>query len=531
MATASNVKLPDLINRWIEVQKKSCSLERTEPLDIDAINLTLLLKSMGLRLQYLDFEADKGSTDNLTVTIKCNRSGMRADLSYELVNCSCPEKTDCESSFWEVQATGPQVFSKFKNNTSSNLLPDVSESCALVSKAMLSNLLDFYQASIRQVKEGKEQAMLHSPLKSPRGKVCVTSPGLTVQSPFSTPPAEGKCLSRIEAGKERGFPNQIDKGPQLDVAECSDKQQQKDAGSKNDPTPGKTASRGSSEGQSEAKSNSSAESVGINNKTHEIAHSECNSEKPVVEAAQSPEHTSVPDEKAYEAMKTLVTSSPNEKRFHSTPTQLDQQHDRDLNVINYLQQARSQIDMALLLMKLNTTQDIADGSAVTITPQHTTAISRKSLITPKFLQPRSSSLLSIERRRPPVDIGAKKKSSSNSSLSSTAKSSISGNSGGRADTPRPSIAQVKSVATLRKTVSMPHSGALGSTGQLPPTASKKSTASTLGTLAAQRKLLQPSTPTSTGRQIPKPPISNRPMSSLASGLIQRSSSASHITKK
>lgn len=166
MAT-SNVKLPDLINRWIEVQKKGTELERAKPLDIDAINLTLLLKSMGLRLQYLDFETEKSNADNLTITVKCNRSGMRAELSYELLRCSCPEKTDQESSFWEVQGTGPKVFSKCKNNASSNLLPDVSESCALVSKAMLANLLDYYEASIRQVKEGKEQAMLHSPLKSP----------------------------------------------------------------------------------------------------------------------------------------------------------------------------------------------------------------------------------------------------------------------------------------------------------------------------------------------------------------------------
>uniref|UniRef100_A0AAG5DIW7 Uncharacterized protein n=1 Tax=Anopheles atroparvus TaxID=41427 RepID=A0AAG5DIW7_ANOAO len=522
MATAAcNVKLPDLINRWIEVQKKGSGLERPEPLDIDAINLTLLLKSMGLRLQYLDFEADKSNADNLTVSIKCNRSGMRADLSYDLVSCSCPEKTERESSFWEVQATGPQVFSKCKNNTSSNLLPDVSESCALVSKAMLSNLLDFYQASIRQVNEEREQAVLQSPLKSPRAKVCVTSPGLTIQNPCSTPPAEGKCLSRIDTAREQG--DTMQKELPQHKQEIIEKQQKEDE-NKIDPTPGKSSSRGSSEGRAELKSNSSADSVGINNKTRELTHSDCNAEKPVVESAHSPEHTSVPDEKAYEAMKTLVTSSPNEKRMHTTPSQLDLKQDRDLNVINYLQQARSQIDMALLLMKLNTTQDISDGSTMTITPQHTTAVSRKSLVTPKFLQPRSSSLLSIDRRRPPIDTGAKKKSSSNSSLSST--KSISTGSVGRADTPRPSLAQVKNVTALRKI--MPSSGAVG---QFSTSAGKKPATSSLGALAAQRKLLPPSTPISSGRQIPKPPLSARPISSLATGLIQRSSSASLITKK
>uniref|UniRef100_A0A182YCD9 Transcriptional coactivator p15 (PC4) C-terminal domain-containing protein n=1 Tax=Anopheles stephensi TaxID=30069 RepID=A0A182YCD9_ANOST len=405
MAT-NNVKLPDLIHKWIEVQKKVTELERTKPLDIDAINLTLLLKSMGLRLQYLDFETEKSNTDNLTITVKCNRSGMRAELSYELLRCSCPEKSDRESSFWEVQGTGPTVFSKFKNNASSNLLPDVSESCALVSKAMLSNLLDFYEASIREVKEGKEQAMLHSPLKSPRPKVSVISPGLSMKKPFSTPPAEGKCSSRIDVSAAPGTGN-------------------------------------------ETKSNTSSESVGINNKTHELPNSEYPVNKPVIDAVLSPAHTSVADENAYEAMKTLVTSSPNEKPVE---TAVNTQHDRDLNVISYLQEARIQIDMALMLMKVNTTQDVTNGFVGPITPQHATAISRKSLVsTPRFAPPRSNSLLSIERRRPTSggDVGAVKKTTSASSLQSTSRLSI-GSVVGRADTPRPFVAQVKSVAALRK---------------------------------------------------------------------------------
>uniref|UniRef100_A0A182MU62 Transcriptional coactivator p15 (PC4) C-terminal domain-containing protein n=1 Tax=Anopheles culicifacies TaxID=139723 RepID=A0A182MU62_9DIPT len=432
MAT-NNVKLPDLIHKWIEVQKKITELERTKPLDIDAINLTLLLKSMGLRLQYLDFEAEKSNTDNLTITVKCNKSGMKAELSYELLRCSCPEKTDRDSSFWEVQGTGPKVFSKFKNNASSNLLPDVSESCALVSKVMLSNLLDFYEASIRDVKEGNEQAMLHSPLKSPRPKVSVISPGLTVKKPFSTPPAEGKCSSRIDVVEK------------LKEQEMESKDHAKD---ETIPNGSSLLNRHSSDGES--KSNTSSESVGINNKTHEMVNSDHPVNKPVVDAVLSPAHTSVADDNAYEAMKTLVTSSPNEIPANTPDSQLD----RDRNVICYLQEARSQIDMALLLMKINTTQDVSNGFGGIVTPHQVSAMSRKPVVsTPKFAQPRSSSLLSIERRRPPIDVGAVKKISSASTLQSISRLSI-GSGSGRADTPRPSVAQVKSVAALRKPATM-----------------------------------------------------------------------------
>uniref|UniRef100_A0A182NPR9 Transcriptional coactivator p15 (PC4) C-terminal domain-containing protein n=1 Tax=Anopheles dirus TaxID=7168 RepID=A0A182NPR9_9DIPT len=519
---SSNVKLPDLIDKWIEVQKKRPDLERAKPLDIDAINLTLLLKSMGLRLQYLDFEADKSNTDNLTITVKCNRSGMRADLSYELLRCSCPEKNDQESSFWEVQATGPKVFSKFKNNTSSNLLPDVSESCALVSKAMLSNLLDFYETSIRQVKEEKEQAMLHSPLKSPRPKVSVISPGLTMKTPFSTPPAEGKCFSRVETA---AVESDAKPAVQRETTGTAAEQQPEHL----------VSTQRANEEQAEAKSNTSAESVGINNKTHELVGSDHHHNKPVVDAVLSSAHTSVADDHAFEAMKTLVTSSPNENQpAHDTAGLL---HDRDQNVINYLQQARSQIDMALLLMQINTTQDMTH----TITPQHASTVSRKSLVmgsncpTPKFAQPlRSSSLLSIERRRPPVDAGTgtgKKKLSATSALAFTPRLSL-GSSVGRADTPRPSMAQVKSVAALRKAPSMPTTGGSSLVAQ-PATGSLKKPAT--GSIAAltqsQRKLLPPGTPTGTGRTIPKPPTSGRPMTAGGAGLIRRSSSASYIQKK
>ncbi|XP_052861269.1 uncharacterized protein LOC128268259 [Anopheles cruzii] len=525
MATIGNVKLPDLINRWIEVQKPGTGSNRSEPLNIDVINLTLMLKSMGLRLKYLDFDAEKDNTDSMTISIKCNRSGIRAEMSYDLQQpgCGCPEKTDRDSSFWEVQATGPTVFSKFKNNTSSNLLPDVSERCAVVSKAMLSNLLEFYQASIRQVKDGKERPMLKSPLKNPEPTVCVTSPGLTIKAPFSTPPAEGKCTSRLSLSERQSAT------PIEGIAPGKEEARKQDT--KSEPSPGCS---------NECKSNNSSDSVGINNKTHDIVNSEHHAHKPVVE----PIHTStasVPDENVFacnEAMKTVITSSPVARKPGSTlQDTLDIQHDRDANVINYLHQARSQIDMALMLMKLNTTQDISNGSGHTMTPRHVTAISRKPLLTPKIQQTRSSSLLSIERRRvlAAVDMGVKKKLASTSSLGSTPRVA-SGTIAARADTPRPTIPHMKSVAALRRTATMPSTsvGSVQQTVHRSKLTTATGTAAGGGTPSGQRKFLQPSTPVIVpAKPLPRPPISIRVASSAGTkaGLIQRSSSASYISKK
>ncbi|ETN62000.1 hypothetical protein AND_006334 [Anopheles darlingi] len=522
MATIRNVKLPDLINRWIEVQNPESSGTdgaTKEPLEVDAINLTLLLKSMGMRLQYLDFDDEKTNTDALTISIKCNRSGIRSELSYDLQQqgCSCPEKTDRDSSFWEVQATGPKVFSKFKNNTSSNLLPDVSERCALVSKAMLANLLDYYQRSIQQVKEGKERALLKSPLKPKDTVVCVTSPGLTMRTPFSTPPAEGRCTARMSLGATR---EPLLKHDFQDIEADRPDQETKET--------------------AESVASSTENGTGVHNLTHDILDADIdNIHKPVIVPVIAT-NASMPDGESVfncnEAMKHVITSSPVIRKvpppapsLHDT---VDMQQERDVNVINHLQQARSQIDMALLMMNQGTTQDMFGGSALTLTPQQNTAIARKSLGTPRFPPVRSGSLLTIERHRPVAEAGEiKKKTFPTTPSALTGRLSIGGRGttiASRADTPRPSIAQVKAIAGLRRTVTMPPPAAVR---QKPVTG-----ASTGTTLGGQRRLLPSSSATSATAKtvVPRQPISFRPVSSSANrqaGLIHRSSSASLLTKK
>lgn len=462
--TVENVKLPDLITRWIEVQKSRAGFEDGSPLKVDVIDLTLLLKSMGLKLEYLDFQEEKSNTDSLTIDIKCHKSGVMAKMSYDLVDCSCPEKDEKETSFWEVQATGPSVFSKHKNNTSSNLLPEVSENCSLVSKAMLSNLLDYYRSSMKSVERGED--VLQSPLKIAMPRICVTSPSITKERRISiaTPPAEGKFMALIESvtSPEDKKENNIAVNPvELKATE--------DVSS----SPSKPTDRTTDE----MNCNNSVESAGIDNTTKELSNSDSNN-KPIItiEPTSNETHESkMPDDSSFvnsEAMKALITSSPNEKILESA-FNAEQNHERDLNVIHCLQQARQEIDTALLVMKLNNTyRGLPLGSTITTTPQ---TVVRKKLGTPALAE-RSSSLTNINRRMSfpghPADSPKIVRNSSVAKKYAAIPSKLlSTRSTGREDTPRPTATQIKTVTLLRKTNSSASMSSVGNSGVAAKTSS------------------------------------------------------------
>lgn len=345
---------------------------------------------MGFKLEYLDFEKDKSNCETLTVDIKCNKSGVRARMSYDLVDCSCPEKDQKETSFWEVQATGPKEFSKFKNNTSSNLLPEVSEKCSLVSKAMLSNLLDYYRSSIKSIERGEDA--LRSPLKVALPKVCITSPEMiSVPSPFATPPAEGKCIPRVES--MRTPENTVTIDPALSPMKPKSLTELQDNSPNARTEPNKTTS------------SNSPGSVEISNTTREISKTDSDGsshEKPVItfEPIQdNVQQNIIVDENSFansDAMKALITSSPNEKVFEDDGLSADQHNARDVNVIQCLQQAREKIDAALLVMKLNSPyqKPSSRASILTTTPQ---TVIKKKIQTPG-LPERANSFSSMSRR-------------------------------------------------------------------------------------------------------------------------------------
>lgn len=433
---------PEECTEWLLEQKCRAGLAAAtdKPLKIDVIDLTLLLKSMGLKLEFLNFEQEKTNADTFTVDIKCNRSGVKATLTYDLIECTCPEKDEKEASFWEVQGTGPKAFSKGKNDTSSNLLPEVPENCSMVSKAMLTNLLDFYKSSMKSIERGEDA--LNSPLRVATPRICVTSPGT------GSPPEGSQFTDR------NAWNRSTDSDKKMDPALSPMKPK-----SAADSIP---SSSGASSQHDDTKSNNSSEGMEINNATRELYKTDSDEKVAILPTPEK--QTGLPDDSSFansEAMQALITSSPNEKIFESL-LRANHNDERDANVIHCLQQARHQIDAALLVMKLNNPSgpDITQTSTITTTPQ---TVIRKSVVGPKFPE-RTGSLNSINRRmslpgptgRFPTD--------------QTKSTTILGSGGGllkkkvsqlvsastkvipnRGDTPRPNAAQIKAVTALRKT--------------------------------------------------------------------------------
>ncbi|EAT39476.1 AAEL008729-PA [Aedes aegypti] len=455
MENITNVKLYDLITRWIEVQKLRPDYCDGNPLKVDVMDLTLLLKSMGLKLEYIDFEKEKLNADTLTVQIACNKSGVLAKLSYDLVNCSCPDKNDKETSFWEVQGTGPSVFSKFRNDTSSNLLPEISEKCSMVSKAMLSNLLDYYRTNIKAIERGED--VLQSPLKVATPTICVTSPGLTNHS--ATPSAEGKIVIEVESSNITEAPR-IKTAPDGSIIRPRSLEELQES-------PQKVLNE-----QGDTKSNTSSESIGINNATRELSgHGTVN---PImIEPTLSNSH--VPDDSSFansEAMKALITSSPNEKVFDSIlNAELNQE--RDLNVLHCLHQARQQIDAALLVMKLNNPYtDLSKATTITTTPQ--TVIRNKGAV-PKLTERN----IAVARR---MSLPGRPSDSPRTAVTNTPgiprkKPTVPSQlAKARGDTPHPGTSNYKAVSMLRKTsssTSVASTGSVTKTSSAPTMASRK----------------------------------------------------------
>lgn len=127
------------------------SFDKKPPI-LDAIELTMILKSIGFRLDSFDFQAkathtaanggariendcipmakslspqSKSDDDVISVQIACGKSNIVSRMTYRLrdsADCSCPDMASVNNnnSFWEIQATGP-----FSNRRCSGLFTKV----------------------------------------------------------------------------------------------------------------------------------------------------------------------------------------------------------------------------------------------------------------------------------------------------------------------------------------------------------------------------------------------------------------------
>lgn len=101
-------------------------------------------------MDFLPESINSEKSKEINIEVKCNVSGLVARLNYKLDACVCPKKKD-EQTFWEVQGMAPSKTQVKQEATSCSLLPEMSENCSLVSKAILNNLLKYYKDCVGEV--------------------------------------------------------------------------------------------------------------------------------------------------------------------------------------------------------------------------------------------------------------------------------------------------------------------------------------------------------------------------------------------
>lgn len=113
--TAKGTSSIDLVeSEWINITSITVSSHSPTLQDqFNVLDLTLMLKVMGFRLHYLDYEGapnPSAAHQALTIEIKCGKQNLVSRLSAPAESCKCPSKSEDQehdNSFWEVLGTAP----------------------------------------------------------------------------------------------------------------------------------------------------------------------------------------------------------------------------------------------------------------------------------------------------------------------------------------------------------------------------------------------------------------------------------------
>lgn len=260
-------------------------------------------------MDFLPESISNEKSKEISIEVKCSVSGLVAKLNYKLDACVCPKKKD-EQTFWEVQCMAPSSKIQVKQEaTSCSLLPEMSESCSLVSKAILNNLLNYYKDCV-----GEREKESIKKIKIPEM--------------FASNQVKSDALVPKKAEVHVGVPEiNISNIPEINVI-------------------------------SEPKSEVQDTPVPIENKD------------------KSPSDSFIESINANKV--NIATSSPNDK--------VDDQTNRDANVVQVLNEARSKIDQALLYMKFNVTQDLSIASTTILMTSPQVKTGARTLGTPGSLK-------------------------------------------------------------------------------------------------------------------------------------------------
>lgn len=413
-------------------------VEKETVLDFDAVELTLLIKSIGFQLVSLDFDSTptEGARE-IEVDIKCKESGIHSKLLMSAEKCTCPtRKAVNNNSFWEVQGIAPSTpLDKNKGiiqDTSCNLLPDVSKKTTNLAKTMLTVLLQHYQADfepkgeqiktidVKQLVDRLQEKIANDDKPTESGKVSNNEKSTIAEKPIPT----------------KDFISPGDKGETK--SHCS--------------TPLSSMNVTPVPSSYDNTTEPSVPKILLHNSSDNVENILIENEKPPETCSQNPS----------ESIEILATTpTQNEATFEK----LNAESERDVCLIQAITDARKQLDSALLMLKCNLTRNLSQNSILTVTPQVT-----KKPPTPKketlFQRPanRRLSADAIELRRhsygarqevkSKINTGVLKTSSSSGSVNDIKKKVLNVPLTGKIakpDTPRP-IVPKKSMSVDNKPV-------------------------------------------------------------------------------
>ncbi|XP_034947701.1 uncharacterized protein [Chelonus insularis] len=115
----------------------------------DVISLICLLQVIGFQL--LEFEKSTNDDDknietkenDVTVTIKCGKSKMKAVLELNKVKCQCPnDRETVDASFWSVSGVGSINNINKLIETGSNLVPKIDKDISNMMHDVISHVLN-----------------------------------------------------------------------------------------------------------------------------------------------------------------------------------------------------------------------------------------------------------------------------------------------------------------------------------------------------------------------------------------------------
>lgn len=97
-------------------------------------------------------KTDGITTNDLKINIKCEKTGLTSNMSFDTNNCTCPDQQQ-NSAFWEVQGSAPNTPKKKDTiiEKSSSFIPEISKNCSNILKNCMTDLINYLDKEVNNL--------------------------------------------------------------------------------------------------------------------------------------------------------------------------------------------------------------------------------------------------------------------------------------------------------------------------------------------------------------------------------------------